>query len=112
MRFAHGREIANVPKSKKSAFAKVTIVMALAFVVGVGLCGLDYVLAGNGIGKSTEEFGVGPLDNVSLAVMILSAIGLAITLVLWLVVTVVRSVSRKGSEPQELSGETEHDGRQ
>jgi hypothetical protein len=100
------------PKSKKSAFAIVTIVMALAFVVGVGLCGLDYLLAGNGIGKSTEEFGVGPLDNVSLAVMVLSAIGLVITLVLWLLVTILGSLTRKQSEPQKLfdeTAETKHD---
>jgi hypothetical protein len=96
-----------MPKSKMSGFAKTTIVMAVAFVIGVGLCGLDYILASNGIGKSTEEFGVGPLDNVSLAVMILSAIGLAITLVLWLVVTVARSFSRKDSEPQKLFDKTD-----
>ncbi len=104
-----------MPKSEKSVFAKVTIFMAVAFVVGVGLCGLDYILASNGIGKSTEEFGVGPLDGLSLAVMILSAIGLAITLVLWLVVTVARSFSHNESEPQKLfdkTDETKHDDKQ
>jgi hypothetical protein len=90
-----------------SGFAKTTIVMAVAFVVGVGLCGLDYVLAANGIGKSTEEFGVGPLDSLSLVVMIFSAVGLAITLVLWLAVAVVRSFSRKESEPQKLFDKTD-----
>jgi hypothetical protein len=80
--------------------------MAVAFVVGVGLCGLDYVLAANGIGKSNEEFGVGPLDSVSLAVMVLSAIGLVITLVLWFLVAILGGLNRKESEPQKLFDET------
>jgi uncharacterized membrane protein len=104
-----------MPKSKKSVFAKVTILMAVAFVVGVGLCGLDYVLAANGIGKSTEEFGVGPLDGLSLAMMILSAIGLVATLVVWFLATVFRGLGHKPSEPQQPLGEkdeTKHDGPQ
>ena len=94
-----------MPKSKKSVFAKVTIFMALAFVVGVGLCGLDYVLGSNGIGKSGGEFSMGPLDGLSLVVMIFSAIGLVLTLVVWAVVAVITSLSRKASEPQAPSDE-------
>jgi hypothetical protein len=92
-------------KSKKSIFAKVTIFMALAFVVGVGLCGLDYVLGANGIGKSGGEFSVGPLDGLSLVVMIFSAIGLGLTLFVWFIVTVVSSFGKKASEPQQLFDE-------
>jgi cellulose synthase/poly-beta-1,6-N-acetylglucosamine synthase-like glycosyltransferase len=94
-----------MPKSKKSAFAKVTILFAVAFVIGVGLCGLDYVLASNGIGKSTEEFGVGPLDGLSILVMVFSAIGLALTLFVWFIVTVVTRFSKTTSEPQKLFDE-------
>jgi hypothetical protein len=101
-----------LPKSKMSVFAKVTIMMAVAFLVGVGLCGLDFALASDGIGKNTQEFGVGPLDGLSLVVMILSALGLALTLILWIVVAIVRSFSHKESEPQKLldaQDQTKHD---
>jgi len=94
-----------MPTSKMSVFAKITIFMALAFVVGVGLCGLDYVLGSNGIGKSGGEFSMGPLDGLSLVVMIFSAIGLVLTLVVWLLVTVFRAVGVKASEPQKLFDE-------
>lgn len=91
-----------MPKARMSPFALMTILTATGFLVGVGLCGLDFALASHGIGKSTEEFGVGPLDGVSLAVMILSALGLVLTLLLRIVVAIVRSFSHKESEPQTL----------
>lgn len=86
------------------SFAKLVVVMAVAFGVGLGLCGLDYLLAANGIGKSTEEFGVGPLDGVSLVVMILSALGLVVTLVAWIIVAILGGfgIGRVSDEPQKL----------
>jgi hypothetical protein len=96
------------PKSKTSAFARVTIFFAIAFLVGVGLCGLDYALGANGIGKDGGEFSVGPLDGVSLATMFLSAIGLIIATILWVVAAAVGSASRNDSEPPRLLDE-KHD---
>jgi hypothetical protein len=80
--------------ANRSIFAKVFIVLAIAFMSGVGLCGLDFVLAANGIGKNTQEFGVGPLDGVSLVLMILSALALVLTLIAWAATAIFRSVSR------------------
>jgi hypothetical protein len=79
-------------------FAKIVIGMTLGLLVGVGICGLDYALAANGIGKSTEEFGVGPLDNVSLVVMLLSAAGLVLSLVAWLLVAMIGATDRPNDE--------------
>jgi hypothetical protein len=90
------------PLVERITFAKVVTVLAVAFGLGIGLCGLDYLLAANGIGKSTEEFGVGPLDAVSLVVMVLSALGLVVTTFFWGVFAVAGSFSRKDSEPQRL----------
>lgn len=86
-------------------FAKIVTVLAVGFGIGLGLCGLDYLLAANGIGKSTEEFGVGPLDAVSLVVMALSAVGLVVTVVAWVVAAIVDSAVGKVSQPQKLFGE-------
>ena len=77
---------------KRFPFANLVIVMAVTFLVGVGLCGLDFGLAAGGIGKSTQEFGVGPLDAVSLIVMVLSAAGLALSLAVWLLAAIFRSI--------------------
>jgi len=90
------------PAGGRITFAKIVTVLAVGFGIGLGLCGLDYLLAANGIGKSHEEFGVGPLDAVSLVVMVLSAIGLVLTTILWVVFAAVGSFSRKDSEPPRL----------
>ena len=71
-------------------FAK-TVVIAVGLLVGVGLCGIDYLLAANGIGKSTAEFGVGILDAPSLIIMVLSAAGLGLTFIAWMITAVVSS---------------------
>ena len=67
-------------------------IVAIAFLVGVGLCGIDYLLAANGIGKSTEEFGVGILDAPSLIIMALSAAGLGLTLIVWMIAAFTSSI--------------------
>lgn len=73
------------------SFAKLVAVMALGLLVGIGLCGLDYGLAAHGVGKSTEEFSVGPLDAVSIIVMALFALGLVLSLIVWLGSAIFRS---------------------
>ena len=72
------------PSVSRISFVKVVVVLAVVFGIGVGLCGLDIFLASKGIGKSTEEFGVGPLDGVSIVVMVVSALGLVITVIAWI----------------------------
>ena len=80
---------------KRFPFPKLVVVMAVGLLVGAGLCGLDFALAAHGIGRSTQEFGVGPLDDVSLAVMVLSAAGLALSLAAWLLAAIFRSMRSK-----------------
>jgi len=67
-------------------FAKIVVVLAIAFGVGLGLCGLSFVVAANGF-KSHEEFGVDSLGiaNISLVVMVLSGAALLPALVAWAV---------------------------
>jgi hypothetical protein len=84
-----GEEHMSKPAIGRNPFAKIVAVMAVGFGIGLGLCGLDYVLAANGIGKSTEEFGVGPLDAPSMIVMALSACGLVIATILWVAFAIV-----------------------
>jgi hypothetical protein len=77
---------------KRFPFAKLVVVMTVGLLVGAGLCGLDFALAAYGIGKSTQEFGVGPLDGLSLAVMVLSAAGLGLSLAAWLLAAIFRGM--------------------
>lgn len=88
----------------RSWFAKMVVVFAVALGIGLGLCGLDFLLAAHGIRKSTQEFGVGPLDGVSLVVMFVSGLGLVVTVIVWVLSVVIGNLSRPGSgnDPQRL----------
>jgi hypothetical protein len=100
-----------MPQSKRSIFSKLLIICAASLLLGIGLCGLDYFLASRGIGKSTQEFGVGPLDGVSLLTMFLSALGLVLTFVAWVITLTVRSLIAKPAdrEPTRLFDQDDKD---
>lgn len=71
-------------------FAKIVIGMVVALLVGFGLCGLDFALGAHHIGAPPQEYGVGPLDGVSLLVMALSGAGLVASLIAWAIAGIVR----------------------
>jgi hypothetical protein len=99
------------PWADRSIFAKLVTMLAIALGIGLGLCGLDFLLAAHGIGKSTQEFGVGPIDGLSLIVMVLSALGLMITLVVWVLAVIFDlGPGRGGNEPQRLFDRKDKDG--
>lgn len=88
----------------KSILHKAFVLFAVGLLLGFGLCGLDYLLASHGIGKSHEEFGVGPLDGLSLFTMGLSFLGLVLTFVVWIVTTIVGAITNR--EPTHLFDRT------
>ena len=85
-------------REKRSIFAKMVAVMAVSLLLGVGLCGLDIALGAHGIGRSNEQFSVGPLDGLSLLVMGLSAIGLVVCLIAWAVAAIVGGIGSQSGE--------------
>jgi hypothetical protein len=101
------------PAKNRSFFPKIVAFMAISFLVGVGLCGLDYALGAHGIGKPNQEFSVGPLDGVSLVVMLLSAVGLVLSLIAWGVRYIYRQITMPAEDESERlfnkSGADKHD---
>jgi hypothetical protein len=94
-------------------FAKIITVLAVAFGVGLGLCCLNGTLAAAGVARKSIGAFADPILSIigilSLAVMILSAIGLIITTILWVIAAVVGSFSPKESEPQRLFEEKDNE---
>ena len=77
-------------------FPRIAFVLAVVFMVALGLCGLTAVFS-----RGSENIFF-TLGMVELAVMVLSILGLFVTLIAWIVVSVLGSAGYKGSEPQRL----------
>lgn len=96
------------PLVDRIPFAKIVIVLASAFGIALGLCGMNLVLLnlGIGVGHNSGNYFGGPLLStlgiVELAVMVISAVGLVITVAAWVITSAVGGFRRGESEPQQL----------
>jgi hypothetical protein len=92
------------PLVDRFPLAKTVTVLAIAFGIGLGLCGLSAVLPSSG-----EEFHTNWLSLPSLLVMVFSFLGLIITLIIWVITSAIGSFSVKNSGTQTLFGDSEED---
>lgn len=90
--------------SERSVFAKIMTILAVAFGIGMGLCGLSVVLP-----SSDSEFHTNWLSLPSLLIMALSFIGLIATLLIRIVGSAFGDFSASRSGPQTLFGKTEEE---
>jgi hypothetical protein len=80
-------------------FPKVVTVLAVAFAVSLGACGLTSI----GIAKSGSGSDIlVPLGFIELAVILLSAFGLVLTAVVWIIAAALGKTEHRGSAPQRL----------
>jgi hypothetical protein len=70
-------------------FTKIIVVLASAFGIALGLCGLTAFATMSGHNALTGSLGV-----IELIVMLLSAAGLVLTVIAWVVVSIIDSVRR------------------
>jgi hypothetical protein len=72
--------------ANRSIFAKTIIVLAVTFVIGVGLCGTDVSFLSN-VRERYGEFGPNTMvGEIGAIALVLSALGLIVTAVVWGVV--------------------------
>jgi hypothetical protein len=88
-------------------FAKTVIAITVLFGIGLALGGIDFFLASRGIGKSADKFGVGPLDSLALGILLLSTIGLIVTIAAWLIAAVIRHFTSRGNGPNPFFDDTD-----
>jgi hypothetical protein len=105
------------PLADRFPFAKIVTILAIVSGISLGLCGLNWVLisAGSHLGSQREfNFGgpvLGILGIVELAVILLSALGLVLTVIVWLIATAVGNFVPHSNDPQKLfddSDDEEH----
>jgi hypothetical protein len=88
-------------------FARIVVILACTFGVGLGLCGLNGVLSASGAAMGDSNSVMGPLMGVvavvSLLAMVLSGLGLILTVIAW-VVSEAFGLGWGRSDPQTLFG--------
>ena len=83
-------------------FAKIVIVLAIAFGIGLGLCGVDAAFLEK-FRSPGEEFGPNTIvGGIGAIALVLSALGLVLTCVVWAVVGVVSAFSHRDVGTQRL----------
>ncbi len=85
-------------------FAKIIAVLATVFGVSLGLCGVTFFFSIGGSRGSIGGFFVG-LGVLELIAIVLSAAGLALTLLVVVTLWIFGSFSEKVSQPQKLFDE-------
>jgi hypothetical protein len=97
---------------KRISFAKVVVVLAVVFVIGLGLCGLDSTVLAR-FRSHYEEFGPNTfVGTIGAWALIVSALGLVVTTIAWTLTAVVNGLSSKDHASHKVDddhGETKHD---
>lgn len=85
----------------RSIFARIVIVLAIAFLTGIGLCGLDETFLANLPGPH-EEFGPNTfVGGIGAIAIVASVLGFAVTAVVWVVARVVAGFSHKDDRDEK-----------
>jgi hypothetical protein len=86
-------------------FAKILVVLIIVFGLSMGLCGVAFVTYWQGEEMPSR---VGPLMSramgLDVAVMVLSAGGIAVTGVVWVMAVTVSGFRRKVSQSEKTTG--------
>lgn len=86
------------PLVDRIPFAKILLGLVAVFVLSLGSCGATLVFGGSQASGNL----VGGLVVAEIAGMALSAIGLVVTAILWVTLSVIGSSQEKVSQPQKL----------
>jgi hypothetical protein len=80
-------------------FPKVVTILASTFGIALGACGLTALASSRITGGGGFLL---PLAFIELGVMILSAVGLVLTVLVWIIASILGYTGSHGSEPQQL----------
>jgi membrane associated rhomboid family serine protease len=87
-------------------FAKIVTVLAITFGISFGLCGATLVFSSQMRGSGSILIFIGILE---LIVMGISALGLLLTVIVWVIASAVGNFGKNASEPQKLFDDSKND---
>jgi hypothetical protein len=87
------------PLADRIPFAKIVTILAVTFGVALGLCGMTVLVSSNThLGGSAMM----PLGVLELVVMVLSAAGLVLTTIAWVIASALGGFRRRERKPVKL----------
>lgn len=87
------------PLVERFPYAKVVTVLASVFGVALGLCGVTWIASTRLPGDGSIVMTIGFLE---LAVIVLSSIGLVVTVIAWILANAFGNFTPGGNDPQKL----------
>ncbi len=87
------------PLVDRIPFAKILIGFVIVFLVSLGLCGLSVVSMGHAGGAPSGGGMPEKALVIGIVCMVVSVVGVPLTAVIWVVMTVVSRSMHKDSEP-------------
>lgn len=73
------------PLAQRIPFAKIVIILACTFGLGIGLCGITAFAAGAMHGSRSTQNLLAILGIIDAGLILLSALGLVVTVLLWII---------------------------
>ena len=89
-------------------FPKVITILAAIFGVSLGLCGLTWFLSTTNTRFNSIGGGLIGLGMIELAAILISAVGLVIMTILW-VISAAMGNRGKSADPQKLFDDSDHE---
>jgi hypothetical protein len=96
------------PLVERIPFVKILIVLVVIFGVSLGMCGVSAVLGvanSSHMGRSVSQI-LGFSFVIEIAGMVLSSVGLVVTVIAWAILGIAASSSRNVAPPQQLFNES------
>jgi hypothetical protein len=90
----------NQPPGRRFPFAKIVVIFACTFGISLGLCGLSAFAGGLLHGFSSKVPII--IGIAGGALFFLSAIGLVVSVIAWVIAGAIGGFNRKTSGPQQL----------
>ena len=97
----------SLPLAQRIPFTKIVVVFACLFGLSFGLCGLSAFSAGLLHGSTTKVPIV--IGIAGGALFVLSSVGLVITLIVWVIVSIFSRASSQTTNRQTPYGDSHHD---
>ena len=97
------------PLVRRIPFTKIVVILAVTFGIGFGMCGLSAFVAGAMHSSRSAGNFLAIVMIIDAGVIVLSAIGLVLTVIVWVILSIIGRSSVNQSAPPTLNDSPHRD---